>query len=277
MPTTGRPILVATDLSARTDRAVDRAILLAQAWNVRLVVLHAIEPDSRLSAQPELANEMIRAVLPDPAADVDIVPALAEAPTAIVDAASGMGCGLIVTGVARFNSFGDYVLGTAVDHVIRQASVPVLVVKQRPRSPYRSILVATDYSSCSRFALRTVANLFPDAMLHLVHAYHVPYEAWLRSDEVKEDVTREAQRDLEAFVQDAVTDPQARSKTSARIGYGETHTVLSKCADELDPDLVVLGTHGCGGFIPAVIGSKAEALLRYVDVDTMVIREPAKR
>lgn len=275
MPTTGRPILVATDLSARTDRAVDRATLLAQAWNVRLVVLHAVEPGSRMSVQPELANEMIRAVLPDPAADVDIVPALAAAPTAIVDAASAMGCGLIVTGVARFNHVGDYVLGTAVDHVIRQATVPVLVVKQRPHSHYCSILVATDYSSCSRYALNMVADLFPEADIHLVHAYHVPYEAWFRSDQVRQDVSREAQIELDAFLRDPGIAPRVRLRTTATIGYGETHSVMSKVASDVGADLVVLGTHGSGGFIPAMIGNKAESLLRSVEIDTLMIREPA--
>lgn len=66
----GKPVLVATDLCARTDRAVDWATQLAREWDVRLMVLHAIEPDSRLYARPKLANEAMREVLPDPRADV---------------------------------------------------------------------------------------------------------------------------------------------------------------------------------------------------------------
>lgn len=102
----GKPVLVATDLCARTDRAVDWATQLAREWDVRLMVLHAIEPDSRLHARPKLANEAMREVLPDPRADVDILPASGPAPTAIVDAAKSADCALIVTGVARFNHLG---------------------------------------------------------------------------------------------------------------------------------------------------------------------------
>lgn len=273
MTTNGKPVLVATDLSARTDRAVDRATQLARAWGVRLMVLHAIEPDSRLHARPELANEAMREVLPDPAADVDIVPALDLAPTAIVEAAKSGGCGLIVTGVARFNHVGDFFIGTAVDHVVRHATVPVLVVKRRPHNVYRTLLVATDYSSCSRLALLTAAELFPDAAIHLVHAYHVPYEAWLRSDEVREDVTREAQGELDAFVMDPAIPADVRERISAQIVYGETHSVLCKKADEHGADLLVLGTHGGGGFFPAVMGRMAESLLRCADLDTLVVRE----
>lgn len=273
MTTHGKPVLVATDLSARTDRAVDRATQLAREWGVRLMVLHAIEPESRLHALPELANQAMREVLLDPEADVDIVPALGPAPTVIVDAAKSADCGLIVTGVARLNHVGDYFIGTAVDHVVRHATVPVLVVKRRPHDAYRTIVVATDYSSCSRLALLTAAELFPDAAIHLVHAYHVPYEAWLRSDEVREDVTREAQGELDAFVMDPAIPADVRERVSAKLVYGETHTALSSAAYDLNANLLVLGTHGGGGFFAAAMGRMAESLLRCADVDTLMVRE----
>lgn len=273
MTTHGKPVLVATDLSARTDRAVDRATQLAREWGVRLIVLHAIEPESQLDARPDCADQAIWEVLPDPQADVDILPALGPAPTVIVQAAESAGCGLIVTGVTRFNHVRDYFIGTAVDHVVRHATVPVLVVKRRPHGAYRTIMVATDYSSCSRRALLTAAELFPDAALYLVHAYHVPYEGWLRSGEVREYVTREAQEELDAFVMGSAIPANVRERISAKLVYGEPHTVLSSTAYELDADLLVLGMHGGGGFFAAAMGRMAESLLRCADVDTLVVRE----
>lgn len=268
-----KPVLVATDLSARTDRAVDRATHLAGEMGARLVVLHAIEPESWLRSRPEQAEREIRSALPDPAADVDILPALGPAPTVIVEAADSANCGLIVTGVARFNQLGDYLVGTAVDHVVRHASMPVLVVKQRPRRPYRSILVATDYSASSLQALHTAVELFPEAAIDVVHAYHVPYEGWLKSDEVREDVTREAQEELDAFIAEAGLSAEARARVSARLVYGETHTVLSNTAHESEADLLVLGTHGRSGFVAAMVGSMAESLLRCTHLDTLMVRE----
>ncbi|MDP3906542.1 universal stress protein [Novosphingobium sp.] len=274
MTSTGQPILVATDLSARSDRAVDRAAALAQQLGVRLIVLHVIEAGSPLEANPERVQSAIRAALPDPRADVDIVPAIGPAPTMIVEAAASAGCGLIVTGVARFNHVGDFLTGTAVDHIVRHASVPVLVVKQRPHEPYTSILVATDFSPCSRQALLTAAALFPDAALHLVHAYHVAYESWHRSKSVQEDVTAETQAELDAFVQDPAIPDAVRARLSARLGYGESHSVVCDAADQVGANLVVLGTHGRSGFMPALIGSMAESLLRCVPLDTLMVRAP---
>lgn len=273
MTSNGKPILVATDLSARSDRAVDRATSLAQQWGVRLNVLRVTEPGSPMKTGSDFDEELVRAILPDPSADVDIVPAIGPAPTMIVEAAAQAGCGLIVTGVARFNHIGDYFIGTAVDHVVRIATVPVLVVKQRPHRPYRSILVATDYSSCSRQALLTAAAFFPNAELHLIHAYHVPYEGRFRSDEVRQDVTRDEQADLDAFVQDAAIPDTVRARINASLGYGESHTVVWNAANNIGADLVVFGTHGRSGFIPAVFGSMAEELLRFVPQDTLMVRE----
>src|SRR3546814_4410211 len=79
---------------------------------------------------------------------------------------------LIVTGVARYNSIGDYLLGTVVDHIVRRAQAPVLVGRRRPAHPYRRIVVATDLSDCSRAALLSAARLFPGADFTLVHAFH---------------------------------------------------------------------------------------------------------
>jgi nucleotide-binding universal stress UspA family protein len=43
--TTGPPgkLLLATDLSARCDRALERAVSLASQWQAQLTVLHAFE------------------------------------------------------------------------------------------------------------------------------------------------------------------------------------------------------------------------------------------
>jgi nucleotide-binding universal stress UspA family protein len=275
MTSNGRPVLVATDLSARSDRAVDRATLLASQWDVRLIVLHALEAGSRLDAEPELAERAIRASLPDPQADVSIVPAIGPAPTMIAQAAAQADCSLIVTGVARLNHVGDYFIGTAVDHVVRHATVPVLVVKQRPHQPYAAILVATDCSSCSRQALLAAARLFPEAALHLIHSYHVPYEGWLPSEAVSQEVARETQEELDAFVQDPAIPDTVRERITAHLGYGELLSVVRKTVDQVGADLVVLGTHGRGGFIHALIGSMAEELLRCVTQDTLMVRELA--
>ncbi len=57
-----QPVLVATDLSARCDRAVDRAIMLASDWSVRLKVIHVLESGQMPSSAIE---EAVRSCLPN--------------------------------------------------------------------------------------------------------------------------------------------------------------------------------------------------------------------
>jgi nucleotide-binding universal stress UspA family protein len=52
--------------------------------------------------------------------------------------------------------------------------VPVLVVKQRARSAYKNIVVATDLSDTSRRALQVAMALFPDRRLGVLNAYEAP-------------------------------------------------------------------------------------------------------
>ncbi|MFT3968684.1 MAG: universal stress protein [Sphingobium sp.] len=169
-----RHILVATDLSARDDRAVDRALALGRSWDARVHVVHVTRPAFGTVA------EDVRAVLPDPGADVEIVLPVGSAPETIVRTAAAIDAAIIVTGVARFNHVGDYFLGTAVDHVIRHAPAPVLIVRQRTHGPYRRILAATDLSAPSRAALLSAAALFPGVELHVVRAFRIPYRGWIR-------------------------------------------------------------------------------------------------
>lgn len=46
--TSSQPVLVATDISVESDRAVDQVLVLAQQWGVRLIVLHPLEAGSHI-------------------------------------------------------------------------------------------------------------------------------------------------------------------------------------------------------------------------------------
>ena len=47
-----KKILLATDLSPRCDRALDRAVLLAELWQAKLIILNVLE-DVRVSGFDE--------------------------------------------------------------------------------------------------------------------------------------------------------------------------------------------------------------------------------
>ena len=69
---------------------------------------------------------------------------------------------LIVTGIASEGLFASrsVILGRTVEKLLRKVSVPILIVRNRPRAPYRHILVTTDFSEPSAQALQVALRFF---------------------------------------------------------------------------------------------------------------------
>ena len=162
-------VVCATDLSGRCDRAMDRAAQLARDWHARLVVVHALETAPELADGPrprdlpswrgmgdraQRAIARVRRDLGEQFPDATAVVEEGDPAELVVQACGSHRAGLIVTGVARDELFGRRLLGGTVDALIRQVTVPLLVVRDRPRRPYGRIVVATDFSPASRRALR---------------------------------------------------------------------------------------------------------------------------
>ncbi|MGB5723471.1 MAG: universal stress protein [Parasphingorhabdus sp.] len=270
-----KAILLATDLSARCDRPLDRALMLAKEWSTKLILLHVLDagrakdPATNIrEIETQIADE-----LPKHKVDVEILVKTGDVSATIVETAKSKKCDLIVTGVARYNSVGDVLLGGPVDQLIRNASVPVLVVKRRPQNAYKNILIATDFSDCSLQALNAAAELFPDPKLHLVHAYHEPYSAWLSSDQVAQDVKSEEQTALTSFLAKRAVSEAVFNRVNGSLEKGDLGAVLFRKIAATKSDLVVLGTHGRGAFSRATLGSNAQHVLGWVGEDVLMVRE----
>jgi nucleotide-binding universal stress UspA family protein len=155
-------IIIATDLSARSDRHVERGLALASDLDCQPVIAHIVA--SGLKADENESSSVLRRLRRDFGSCADswkVSLGEGKVPEALAEAAIVHDACLIVVGIARFNNLRDFVLGTAVDHLVRHAAVPVLVVKQGAHHPYGRLAVATDFSECSAYALTTALALFP--------------------------------------------------------------------------------------------------------------------
>ena len=139
-------------------------------------------------------------------------------------------------------------------------------MKDDPRLIKR-ILCPTDFSIFSDRALRhaiALARQF-DARLNVVHvipplyptsgaSYYFPAPI-LAGPELRQGV----QEELRRFVAPA---DEARVPVEAQIRDGQPWREIQALAEELPADLVVMGTHGTGGFERLFLGSVAERVLR---------------
>ncbi|GAA0466460.1 universal stress protein [Parasphingorhabdus litoris] len=276
MKMTNKPILLATDMTARCDRAFDRALMLAKTWDTRLIVVHVLDPKQakKKGLVPKEARVQLEDELPETDVDVQFIIEMGNVGELVIETAKRERCGLIVTGVAHYDGFSDIFLGSPVDHIVRHADVPVLIIKRKPVKPYRSIMIATDFSDCSMTALNTAADMFPEVPLHLVHAYNVPYSGWLKSDQVAQDIGSEEAKSMERFLAQTTIDNATFKRLEASNEKGELGVVLFKKIKEVSSDLVVLGTHGKSGFMRASMGNNARVLLGWLKQDVMMVRDP---
>ncbi|MGZ9892142.1 universal stress protein [Bordetella bronchiseptica] len=276
------PILLATDLSARSDRALDRALMLAAQAQTSLVALHIMEPTNtplttpvwrRLSADhKQLAERRLAEDLADAPVPTSAVVRSGETVPLIRETAEHFGCSLIVTGIARESTLSRLLLGTTVERLARQASQPVLVVKARPRKPYRDVVVATDFSEGSRQALVAALQVAGDAPLTLFHAYDVPFGKDAPEDAVVRSFYNDAAQKARAFL-DGTPELAGRPEPELVLESGQPETLLSEYVFNRRCDLVVTGTHGLTGILRTAIGSVAEKLLEALPCDVLIVRQ----
>jgi nucleotide-binding universal stress UspA family protein len=284
-----RSILLATDLSSRCDRALDRAVLLSQLWQAKLVILHVLEdlwdPDSDSTAPswrrpPDPADVAEKQLLADIGAlqkAADVVIDEGDPSEVISRTAERKGCDLIVTGVARDELFGRFILGTTVDRLLRRSQGPILIVKKRARHAYRRIAVAIDFSESSRHALEATLRYFPDQELTIFHAYNAP-RSGLTTDsaEYRRQYGRVVEQDYEAFLASVKSGETIRQRARSFMEYGTPDEVLRRGVRDMDIDLVVLGTQGRSALSEVLIGSVGKHLMAELPCDILMIREPAE-
>lgn len=268
-------ILLATDLSARCDRALDRAAQLAGEWSAELVALNvlnpAASPDRALAwasgASDEQLLHFVRQELSRDLSGLNIRFTLqavrnGDAASIIRDMAISTHSGLVVTGVARNEIMGRFLLGSTVERLARTLPQPLLVVRNRVRAPYQRIVVATDFSESSRHTLQAAVRLFPGRELIVYHAYEIPLPG-LANNLPHSRIA--SFLDASGLASDVKMYPV--------IERGTVEIELTQYVRQHDIDLVAMGAHGSSGIMSILLGTTAGKLLNWLPCDTLLVRE----
>ncbi|MGI9403192.1 MAG: universal stress protein [Hyphomicrobium sp.] len=277
-----KKLLVATDLSARSDRALQRALALAHQFGATLEVIHIVSDTMPVSvteqyeASARTTIEQLLASLP-PAADVkpEIAIIRGHDHDEILRHAQESGAELIVLGITRHSTY-ELFRGTTAERVIRIGNLPVLLVKDPVAHDYERILVATDNSPASRRALECAAAIAPDAEFHLLHTVHVPFKGFLGSASQAQLRQQQEQRFKDALEKDIHAHAQKLGKDGLQVTFhveeGDVLGVIRNQAANLKPDFLAIGSHGRSGLRHALIGTVAGNLLSDPPVDVLVTK-----
>lgn len=277
-----KKILVATDLSARSDRALRRAFALAHERLGEVEVLHVVD-DSLPEVILERLEDAARIAIADQIASLGLGRE-GECHTAImrgqdyadiIKRSESSSAELIVLGVPR-NKARELFSGTTAERVIRSVHIPVLVVRDPVVRSYQRVLVAVDLSIHSRRALQVAAQLVPKGDFYLVHATHEPFIGFLGPDTITE-LVRNEQKEFNLMVGRDINELNERFGSEAPscvviFKTGVPQAVIRNQIAQLKPDLVAIGTHGRTGIAHAVLGSLAEDLLADAPVDVLAVK-----
>lgn len=280
-----KEIMVATDFSERSDRALRRATLLARQSGASIELVHVVDDDQPrrfIDAERNEAENLLHQ-LAATLRDVDGVPCktrvnLAAPFVGIAQAAEDAAPDLLVIGPHRRQVLRDVFIGTTAERTIRSVGCPTLMVNAVPAGNYRHVLLATDLSDSSRDALQrfpalgigkqarnSVLYVFASLALRLAFSNSIPQD---EQEHYLTEQQKEASRRLSDFLASAKlgnVKPIVRYEMTAA-----PHEILG-LADEEQVDLIVLSTYGRSGISRALIGSVTKQVLRNSPVDVLAI------
>ena len=290
-------ILVATDLSSHAGRAETRAAMLAQSLGAgKLVLMHVVprlplEALTRIFDRTPLETEQklldaARADLAERARRLgekfdiatDTAVRIGRPYVEIAEEAEALDAELVVVGGYGAHLVRELFLGATAEKVLSKSRRPVLVVKQEPLSPYKRLLVPVDFSPSSARALDWAQAVAGGAETTVVHVYEAPYESTLRYASVEDKVIEGYQAAARQQAQDALRAFLAPRRAAGtdflqRMLHGHPAAGIRELAEEMRPDLIVMGKHGQTEIEELLLGSVTKHVLFETHCDMLVATE----
>ena len=280
------PIVVATDFSTRSDRALRRSSIIAKRTGAELLLVHVVDNDqpqyiidAEVDASSSLLDEATQGLCSVDSLSAGSRVIVGDVYSGLLEVAEEADASLLVLGPHR-RLLRDAFIGTTAERVIAHSERPVLLAAGVPAAPYPSALIALemdDVSECAVVRLLELSIVEPSTLVAL-HAFDAPAEGMMRRAMSETDAIahylraegRSAAKEFKEFL-DSIGLAPARQVVVPIRGTA-AGTILEAAASE-DVSLVIVGTSQKTGIRRMVLGSVAEDVLGNADRDVLVIPE----
>jgi len=145
-----------------------------------------------------------------------------------------------------------------------------------PGMRIKRILLATDFSTQARHALDYACELSQrlQAPLLIVSAFQIPMYplpegAFVAGGPAIAEIVDRVSRDLTAEQKLAVE--RGAKDVETLVVEGAPAVEVVRVAKEHEADLIVIGSHGRGGFSRAILGSVADRVMRTAHCPVMIV------
>ena len=277
-------IVVGIDISEKSDHVLTRALNLANEQKADLFVVHAVRTpwlsvpsyfgskDIGIDTEgiTKKIEKKLKTLNKESKVSCFVLVKEGNAEDIILYEAKLLRADIIVIGAHSKRKGRKGILGTTAQKVAHQSHLPVLIVKNSAKTPYKNILAPTDFERQSKQSVLFAKDIFRTSKISIVHAFETiymdgPYAAVGRDLSQFNDVARScAQQDLKDFMKDV-------SVKKGKLIEGEIYTkeALLDYIKEGKYDLVVMGSRGTAG-VNALLGSVATYILRETSSDVLV-------
>lgn len=279
-----RTILVPTDGSPLSERALPAAIEIAHAQDAELRFVRVVQwlqwmdmgPEGYMSA--DVYDQVMEALDQDAQQSLDRAVAAAQTSgvrasaarlhgfpiPAVLDYEAEHQPDLVVMATHGRTGLARFARGSVADAVVREGTAPVLLIHSfgDEAGPMKRAVVPLDGSAVAEEAIPIVEALAgqPLAHVHLVQATRAAEDVPV----AREYLMRIAERLA-----------TSRLEVSTGVAAGEPHWVISEAAK--DGDLVIMATHGRGGVDRLRHGSVATQALHELTVPLLLVRAAGSR
>lgn len=191
---------------------------------------------------------------------------------------------LLILGSRGFSGIESGRVGAVASKCVRKAPLPVMLVRQSHRKPFRRIVACIDFSDTSKLAAAHALQVARQegAVLELVHVSHAGNLIMMGLGGLEpaapvfalDDVITSLQHDLEKFSQALL--PQGKEQDVEIIctileGPAVTATLCEHLV-ESEADLAVLGTRGRTFVKGLIMGTTAEGIIHDAPCSVLAIK-----
>jgi nucleotide-binding universal stress UspA family protein len=271
-------LLCATDLSPRSQRAVTRAVLLANQLNAKLILLH-VETRAAINgvacARREIARQLSSSrgqVRRKPEIRVEA----GEYLSTIADVAQEADAQLVLLGSQQRKSPAP-LIGSTAEYLMGVAPRPVLIVNRDPQLRYSGVVVAAELSAAFSRVIRSASclRLLEDASVAVVHGLESAYRGPLYAAGFDQ---RAATRNIEEWERAARSrlqqnlDAAGVKSAGFRLVFQQSQPIraIQRVVRSIRPDLLIVGTKNRSMLDRLMRGSGSNDALRSVECDILV-------
>ena len=277
-------LLLATDFSTRSDRALRRAALIADKSGAAITLLHVIDDDQpkylidrHHQAAAMLLEDAVKTIRQFDRVEADMNIMTGDVASSIVQVAEEIDAAMIVVGPYR-RKLKNIFIGTTAERTIERSDRPVLMANGMPSGVYERTFLALDLDDASRSAVRAARALgvIEGTVVTAMHAFDAPAAGMMRRamevpDAIDHYVAGEeaqARPKVEEFL--AELDVRPELLLLRPIEAVPAQSILA-CAEAENAELVVVGTNRRRGAERLLLRSVATEILRQADCDVLVV------